>query len=76
MMTTLASQLLSDERFRRPLTRHSSPEALAAHEGALKAYLIDAIKAMSLASFLTERATSSRVDGVHLEGCTDQAHEA
>jgi ribosomal protein L16 Arg81 hydroxylase len=76
MMTTLAFQLLSDERFRRPLTRHSSPEALAAHEAALKAYLIDAINAMSLANFLTERAASRRVDGVHLEGCTDQAHEA
>jgi hypothetical protein len=39
--------------------RHSSPEALAAHEAALKAYLIDAIKAMTLASFLTERAASA-----------------
>jgi len=75
MMTMLASQLLSDERFRRPLTRHSSSEALAAHEAVLKACLIDAIKTMSLAGFLRERAASPRVDNIHLEGCMDQAHE-
>jgi ribosomal protein L16 Arg81 hydroxylase len=71
LMTPLASQLLSDEIFRRPLTRHSSPETLAAHESALKAHLIDAIQAISLGRFLTERASSRLVDGVHLEGYTD-----
>ena len=75
-MTTLESQLLSDEIFRRPLTRHSSPETLAAHEAALKARLVDTIQAMSLASFLTKRAASRPIDGIHLEGHTDQAHDA
>jgi ribosomal protein L16 Arg81 hydroxylase len=75
LITPLTSQLLSDEIFRRPLTRHSSPEAVAAHESALKTHLIDAIQALSLAHFLTERAASRFVDGVHLEGRTDQAHK-
>jgi ribosomal protein L16 Arg81 hydroxylase len=76
LMTPLASQLLSDEIFRRPLTRHSSPEAVAAHESALKAHLIDAIQAISLARFLTERAASRFIEGVHLEGCTDRPTNA
>ena len=75
-MTTLASQLLSDEIFRRPLTRHSSPETLAAHEAALKAHLVDTIQAISLANFLKERAASRPIDGIHLEGRIDQAHDA
>jgi JmjC domain len=74
LMTALASQLLSDEVFRRPLTRNDSPEKLAAHEAALKAHLVEAIQAMSLANFLTERAASRPIDGIHLEGHTDQAH--
>jgi ribosomal protein L16 Arg81 hydroxylase len=76
LMATLASQLLSDEIFRRPLTRYSSPETLATHEAALKTHLVDTIQGISLARFLTERATSHPIDGIHLEGQTDQAHDA
>jgi JmjC domain len=76
LMTTLVSELLSDEIFRRPLTRHSSPETLAAHEAALKAHLVNAIRAMSLASFLKERAASRPIDGLHLEGHVDQGNDA
>jgi hypothetical protein len=67
LMATLAAQLLSDEIFRRPLTRHTSPEMLATHEAALKARLVDAIQNISLERFLAERA-SSRPIGIHLEG--------
>ena len=48
LITALVSQLSSDETFRRPLTRHSSPEAMAEHEMALKKRLVDAIQAISL----------------------------
>ena len=51
LMKALVSQLSSDETFKRPLTRHSSPEALAEHETALKARLVDTIQAISLGSF-------------------------
>ena len=74
-MTALVSQLSSDETFRRPLTRHSSPEALAEHETTLKARLVDTIQAISLDRFLTERAASRLVEGIQLEGRTDQAHD-
>src|SRR5262249_22092234 len=76
LMTRLSSQLLSDEIFRRPLTRHSNPEAMLAHESALKTHLIEAIQSISLARFLTERDISLFVEGVHLEGCTDQRTNA
>ena len=75
-MANLVSQLLSDEIFRRPLTRHSNQETLAAHEAALKARLVDAIQAISSTKFLTERAASRPIDGIHLEGRTDQACDA
>ena len=76
LMATLASQLLSDEIFRRPLTRHSNQETLAAHEAALKARLVDAIQAISSTKFLTERAASRPIDDIHLEGRPDQACDA
>jgi JmjC domain len=68
VMATLASELLSDEIFRRPLTRHDNQETLAAHEAALKARLVAAIQAISLTDFLTERAASRPIDDIHLEG--------
>jgi len=76
LMATLASKLLSDETFRRPLTRFSNQEALAAHEAALKTRLIDAIQAISLAGVLVEPAASRPIDGIHLEGHPDRAHDA
>ena len=75
LMNELVSQLSSDETFSRPLTRHSRPEALAEHETALKVCLIEAIQAMSLARFLTERAAGP-LEGIQLERRTDQAHDA
>ena len=74
-MAALTSQLLSDETIQRPLTRHSCPEALAAHEAVLKTHLVNTIQAISLTDFLTERAASRPTDGIHLEGHTDQAHD-
>jgi hypothetical protein len=76
LMATLASQLLSDEVFRRPLTRFSNQETLVAHEAVLKTRLIDAIQAISLADVLVDLAASRSIDGVHLEGHPDQAHDA
>jgi ribosomal protein L16 Arg81 hydroxylase len=69
VMTRLAAELLSDEIFRRPLTRgYTSPEALAAHELALKECLVQAIQKISLAGFMNERVASPAVEGIHLEG--------
>ena len=69
----LASQLESDEIFRRPLTRHSSAEDLATHEAALKARLVEMIRSISLARFMTNRAASNTVDRIHLEAQADLA---
>jgi ribosomal protein L16 Arg81 hydroxylase len=75
LMPRLVSQLLSEEVFRRPLTRLSDPEILAAHEAALKARLVDAIETMSVTTFLKDRAASCQSDGVHLEGNADQCDD-
>ena len=75
-MSMLVSQLLTDEIFRRPLTRDSNPETLAAHEAELKARLIDTIQTISLTRFLKEHAPLCPMDGVHIEGDTDQAQGA
>jgi hypothetical protein len=72
LMTALASQLSSHEAFRRPLTRHSSPEAMAEHEASLKAHLIDLIQAISLTGFLAERAGSVSAECIRLDGRTDR----
>ncbi len=74
LMKTLVSQLWSDETFRRPLTRDSSPEVLAEHETALKARLVHTIQTISLDRFLRERAALYPVEGIQLEGRMDQAH--
>jgi ribosomal protein L16 Arg81 hydroxylase len=75
LISALVSQLSSDETFSRPLTRHSRPEALAEHETALKARLVDAIQAISLNRFLMEHAARRPAEGVQLEGGADQAHD-
>ena len=74
LMKALVSQLSSDETFRRPLTRHNSLDALASHEAALKARLVDTIRALSLNRFLRERAALHPVEGIQLEGQTNQVH--
>jgi ribosomal protein L16 Arg81 hydroxylase len=76
LMKALASQLSSDATFTRPLTRHSSPKALAEHETALKARLVDKIQTISLDRFLTERAVSCRIKGIQLEERADQFEDA
>jgi ribosomal protein L16 Arg81 hydroxylase len=58
MVTWLTSQLTADETFTAPLTRYADPSALASHEAALKARLIEQVQAWSLADFLAERATA------------------
>jgi hypothetical protein len=76
LMATLVSQLLSDEVFRRPLTRFSNQETLGAHEAVLKTRLIDAIQGISLAGVLVDPAAARPIDAIHLEGHPDQAHSA
>ncbi|MGB8743005.1 MAG: cupin domain-containing protein, partial [Xanthobacteraceae bacterium] len=73
LMAALVSQLLSDETFSRPLTRHSSPALLAEHETALKVLLVETIRAISLDRFLTERAASSAPESIKLEPQNVQA---
>jgi ribosomal protein L16 Arg81 hydroxylase len=73
IMDMLASQLVSDEIFRRPLTRHSSAECFAIHEAALKACLVEMIRSMSVARLMTDRAASNTVDRILLEGPADLA---
>ena len=75
LMTELVSQLSSDETFSRPLTRHSNPEVLAEHEAALKVCLVEAIQAISLERFLTERAASRPLEGIQLERRADETHD-
>jgi ribosomal protein L16 Arg81 hydroxylase len=72
LMTALVSQLSAEETFRRPLTRHSSPEALVEHEVALKAQLVATIQAVSLDRFLAKRAASRAVERVQLQGGPNQ----
>jgi Cupin superfamily protein len=75
LMKALVSQLSSDATFRRPLTRHSGPEAMAEHETALRARLVDTIQAISLNRFLRERAALPPIEGIQLEGRSTQAHD-
>ena len=72
LVTALAREWLSDDIFRRPLTRHGSADALAAHEIALKAHLVDKVRQLSIAAFLAERA--SHLPGeISLEGADEPA---
>ena len=73
IMEMLASQLVSEEIFRRPLTRHSSVDGLATHEAALKAHLVEMVRSMSVARLMKDRAVSNAVDRIHLEGQADLA---
>jgi ribosomal protein L16 Arg81 hydroxylase len=69
VLTSLANRLAADETFNRPLTRYADASALAAHEAALKARLIDQVHAWSLAHFLAERAAArSQAGGISIQG--------
>jgi len=77
VMTWLTSQLGTDEAFNRPLTRYTDASALASHEAALKARLIEQVQAWSLGSFLAARATArSKEVGIHLQGTQNAAEGA
>jgi ribosomal protein L16 Arg81 hydroxylase len=69
VVTFLADQLTADETLKQPLTRYADASALAAHEAALKARLIDQVQVWSLAGFLAERAAArSNAYCINIEG--------
>jgi len=69
VVTWLINQLIADETFNGPLTRYADPGALAAHEAALKARLIQQVQAWSLAGFLAERAAAhSKETVIYIQG--------
>jgi hypothetical protein len=69
VVAALAKQLASDETFKQPLTRYPDPSALARHEIALRARLIEQVEAWSLTGFLAERAAArSRTRRIDLQG--------
>jgi ribosomal protein L16 Arg81 hydroxylase len=77
VVTWLTSQLATDETFNRPLTRYADASALASHEAALKARLIEQVQAWSFAGFLAERAaTRSKEVVIHLQGAQNAAEGA
>ena len=69
VVNSLANQLAADETFKQPLTRYADASALAAHEAALKARLINQVQAWSLAGFLSEStAARSNARLINIEG--------
>ena len=69
VVTWLTNQLMTDETFNGPLTRYANASALASHEAALKARLIEQVRAWSLAGFLAERAASRAKEvAIHIDG--------
>jgi hypothetical protein len=74
VVTWLTSQLTADETFTAPLTRYADPSALASHEAALKARLIEQVQAWSLADFLAGRATArSKEVVIRIQGTQNAA---
>ena len=73
LVAAFAQEWLSEETFRRPLTRHASGESLAAHEDALKAHLVDKVQRWSLAGFLAEAASRLTAAEIRLEGTPETA---
>lgn len=71
LLTAFARDWLSDDTFRRPLTRHASAESLAAHEEALRACLVDKVQRWSLRDFLDETAASNFPGEIRLQGAPD-----
>jgi ribosomal protein L16 Arg81 hydroxylase len=77
VVTSLVSRLAADDTFNRPLTRYADASALAAHEAALKARLVDQVHAWSLADFLAERAAArSKGGGISIQGTQKAAQAA
>jgi len=74
VVTWLTSQLIADETFTAPLIGYTDPSALASHEAALKACLIERVQAWSLAGFLAERATArSKEVVIRIQGTQNAA---
>jgi ribosomal protein L16 Arg81 hydroxylase len=77
VVTSLVSRLAADDTFNRPLTRCADASALAAHEAALKARLVDQVRTWSLADFLAERvAARSKGGGISIQGTQNAAQAA
>ena len=77
VVTSLVSRLAADDTFNQPLTRYADASALAAHEAALKARLVDQVHAWSLADFLAERAAArSKGGGISIQGTQKAAQAA
>jgi ribosomal protein L16 Arg81 hydroxylase len=77
VLSWLISQLMTDDTFNRPLTRYADARALAAHETALKARLIEQVEAWSLANFLAERTIArSKEVGIHIQGTRNATERA
>jgi hypothetical protein len=55
LVRSLAAELLSDALVRLPLARGKEPAAMAAHENALKSWLIEKIQQLSVVNFLESR---------------------
>jgi ribosomal protein L16 Arg81 hydroxylase len=69
VVTWLTNQLMTDETFNGPLTRYADASALASHEVALKARLIEQVQKWSLSDFLAERvAARSKEVVIHIQG--------
>jgi ribosomal protein L16 Arg81 hydroxylase len=74
VVTWLTSQLMADETFNRPLTRYADSSALASHEAALKARLIEQVQTWSLGGFLAERAAArSKEVVIRIQGARNAA---
>jgi len=58
VVTWVTDQLSADETFNAPLTRYADARALASHEAALKARLVEQVHAWSLTDFLAKRAAA------------------
>jgi bifunctional lysine-specific demethylase and histidyl-hydroxylase NO66 len=77
VVSWLISQLMTDDTFNRPLTRYADTRALAAHETALKARLIEQVEAWSLASYLAERTVArSKEVVIQIQGTQNAAERA
>ena len=70
----LTNQLTADETFNEPLTRFADASALASHETALKARVVEQVQAWSLAGFLAKRAAArSKEVVIRIQGSQNAA---
>jgi ribosomal protein L16 Arg81 hydroxylase len=68
-VASIINGLACDETFNQPLTRWADASALAAHETALKACLIEQVRALSFADLLAQRAADrSKAVRIRIQG--------